>query len=215
MVHVPACHAPVKNCKIETKAASREFESYANPVALDDLAAWILRLNKPQNLHHSVSFTGGEPLLHAETIRALSPILKADGLKLYLETDGHLVPELKRVVAFMDLVGMDIKIESSAGFPAKHRENAEFLAVLNKENTEHFVKIVVAHDSTDSELTNAFQVVAAQDDAIQTIIQPVTPFGGKGIPPSPERLLEIDFLARSQLKRVLVIPQTHKMLKQL
>src|SRR5437588_2184394 len=51
------------HCRVETEPGSWTFRQAANPIAADDLTR-IVRgyLSEP---HHSLSITGGEPLLHA------------------------------------------------------------------------------------------------------------------------------------------------------
>jgi organic radical activating enzyme len=211
----PLCHVDLPSARVEGHPGRRDFAKVANPVALDDLVSWVVRLDEPRGLHHSVSLTGGEPLLHAEAIRVIAPPLRERGLKLYLETNGHLVAELERVIDLIDIVGMDIKIASATGFPARHDDNRRFLEVCREAGREVFCKVVVGEDISDAELEDALAVVADVAPETPFVLQPVTPFAGKGRPPAPERLIELDALARSRLSEVLVIPQTHKMINQL
>lgn len=211
----PLCHVPLSHCKIESAAASRVFEKHPNPVTVEQLAIWVKRLDSTPGLHHSISLTGGEPLIHAKTIVALREELGPHRIPFYLETDGHLVDELAEVLDVIDLVGMDIKVESATGFPARFDDNRRFLSMLTKAQIEVFVKIVVCQSTTDDELIQAMDVIKDVAPETRTVLQPVTPFAGRGIPPTPERLLELDLLARTTLPQVFVIPQTHKMLNQL
>ena len=181
----------------------------------DRLIELVTRLDEPRGMHHSVSLTGGEPLLHPEAIRAIAPALRDRGLEIYLETNGHLVAELERVIDLVDIVGMDIKIESATGFPARHDDNRRFLEVCRAAQREVFCKIVLGAATTDAEIEAALAVVSEVAPETRVVLQPVTPFAGHGEPPSADRLLEIDSLARSRVRELLVIPQTHKMLGQL
>ena len=65
--NAPGAHP---TCQIETHAGSRQFENVANPLSAQDVAAHIKRL-LAETPHQAVSFTGGEPLLHAPFIHAL------------------------------------------------------------------------------------------------------------------------------------------------
>lgn len=212
----PLCHVEnLPSARIERRPARRDFEIVANPIPLADLVAFVLRLDEPRGRHHSISLTGGEPLLHAEAILAMAPAFRDRGLRLYLETSGHLVAELEQVIDRIDMVGMDIKIASATGFPARHDENRRFLELCRRHGREVFCKVVVDDRIEDAEFEAAIAVVADVAPATPFVIQPVTPFGGRGRPPAPERLLELDDLARARLPEVLVIPQTHKMIHQL
>ncbi len=211
----PLCHVPVSHCKIEAKTALRDFERHENPISVAQLATWIQRLAQPQGMHHSLALTGGEPLLHARTISALRPLLDRAELPFYLETDGHLVTELESVLGDIDLVGMDIKIESATGFAPQFENNRRFLAAISNANLSVFVKIVLCEETSEEELLTALSVVRDVAPNTKTVLQPVTPFAGCGVPPRPDRLLRLDQVARGMLPNVVVIPQTHKMLNQL
>lgn len=211
----PLCHTTLSHFRVETEAGKRTFERRENPVGTDEISAFIARLDRKPGLHHSVSFTGGEPLLHHEAIVALAPSIRARGMAVYLETNGHLVGELERAMAAVDIVGMDIKLPSTAGFAERFAENERFLAAAIAARKEAFVKIVVGAATTFDEIDGAAQAVRRAAPATYVCLQPVTPFGGVGTPPTPERLLELHERALETLKNVVVIPQTHKMLRQL
>jgi 7-carboxy-7-deazaguanine synthase len=211
----PLCHVTLPTCRVEKTAGRRDFERHANPVDVETLAAWIARLAGRPGLHHSVSFTGGEPLLHAPVIAALADGIRALGMQVYLETNGHLTAELRSVIDAVDIVGMDVKIESTAGFPARFADNAEFLRTARDAKKDVFVKIVVGAATTVDEITAAAALVRDVAPRTTVVLQPVTPHGGVGVPPSPDALLVLHDAALAVLRNVLVIPQTHKMLRQL
>ena len=62
---------------------------------------------------HSLSLTGGEPLVQKDFIKDFLPLLKKHRIKTYLETNGVLPEELKEVVEGIDIIAMDIKLPSS------------------------------------------------------------------------------------------------------
>lgn len=211
----PLCHVTLEKARIEATPGKRDFASVANPVEATRLLDGIVRLDAPRGGHHSVSFTGGEPLLQADVISELAPALRDRGLAIYLETNGHLVDELGSVVDRLDIVGMDIKIESTTGFPERYGDNRRFLALALEAGCEVFVKIVVGEDTRDEELTAALDVVRSVDAGVPVVLMPVTPFRGAERPPTPDRLLALSTLAGRVVPDVSVIPQTHKMLGQL
>ncbi|MDO8580709.1 MAG: 7-carboxy-7-deazaguanine synthase QueE, partial [Candidatus Omnitrophota bacterium] len=79
--------------------------------------------------HHSISLTGGEPLLQADVIAQLIPHLKRAGRKVYLETNGILPEALQQVISGIDVVAMDIKLPSSTGCQSYWPEHEAFLKI--------------------------------------------------------------------------------------
>ena len=59
--------------------------------------------------HSYISLTGGEPLMSGAFLLKLCPELKSEGFKLYLETNGTLVEEMKNLMPFVDVISMDVK----------------------------------------------------------------------------------------------------------
>ena len=64
-----------------------------------------------------VTFSGGEPLMQAQFLLELIPLLKEKGVHLALETSGYASPETYRsVVSQIDFVYQDVKCLDSAAF---------------------------------------------------------------------------------------------------
>ena len=64
-----------------------------------------------------VTFSGGEPLMQAQFLLELIPLLKEKGVHLALETSGYASPETYRsVVSQIDFVYQDIKCLDPAAF---------------------------------------------------------------------------------------------------
>ena len=64
---------------------------------------------------HSVSLTGGEPLLQEAFLTALLPRLRDAGFKNYLETNGILWKSLIGVIEYGSVFAMVVKLPSSTG----------------------------------------------------------------------------------------------------
>lgn len=198
-------------CRVETVPGRGELAFFPNPLKVDTIVG-ILKDLQP-NLHHSVSLTGGEPLLYPEFIAALAPELHLLGLPVFLETNGTLPEALARVGKSLDIVSMDIKLPSTTGLAGKWHEHRDFLEIANKLQLDTYVKIVVAESTSDDELRQASDLVASVNQAIPFILQPVTEPQNREIKkPQPEQLLEFHALCRKKLDQVRVIPQTHKIL---
>ena len=196
--------------RVENEAGSRVFESIPNPVAAAELYDAVANLCRSP--HHSISLTGGEPLLQPKAVAALSPLRKK-GVKLYLETNGTLPTALAQVIQQIDIVSMDFKLPSELPEnQAYWQEHADFLKVACQR--EVFVKIVLSGRTSPSELEQAIALICDIDPAIPLILQPVTPVNGV-TPVVPEQVLRWQELALARLRNVRVIPQTHKLMGQL
>ena len=196
--------------RVETEAGSRMFGSITNPVAASELFAAVANLCRTP--HHSISLTGGEPLLQPQAVVALSP-LRDKGVRLYLETNGTLPTILEQVIQHIDIVSMDFKLPSELPEQQEYwQEHAEFLKVACQR--EVFVKIVLSGRTSPSELERAIALICDINPAIPLILQPVTPVHGV-TPVVPEQVLRWQELALASLQNVRVIPQTHKLMGQL
>lgn len=208
-------------CCVERSPGLRDFETHSNPVQLNTLLTWIERQNSP-GLHDSISLTGGEPLLHAPFLVEFLPLVRrATGLPIYLETGGHRPQQLQLILPYLDSVGMDIKLPSVSG-EDRWNEHAEFLQACHQGGVEVFIKAIVSSQTDERDLATAAKLVASVNPEIPVFLQPATPltpsqqFGGIRIQaPTPAQVLHWQARTKRELKRVRVIPQTHKMLNQL
>lgn len=162
---------------------------------------------------HSVSLTGGEPLIYADFLQELIPQIKKLGLKIYLETNGTLPRELARIVNLLDYIAMDIKLPSACG-KALWQDHNIFLQILKNSSLrpgDYFVKIVLTSKTSLLEIRKAIEIIARVDRSIPLILQPVTPEKKiKSI--SAKNIFAFQSLALKYLSTVRVIPQTHKIL---
>ena len=73
--------APPAACTVERHAGGRQLAAYPNPIGAAELLAFLqeLEIGYP---HHSVSLTGGEPLLQRAFLDDFLPALHAAGLAL-------------------------------------------------------------------------------------------------------------------------------------
>jgi len=195
-------------CKIEQHPGYKDFISIPNPLTAEDVA--VAARSYDLSIHHSISITGGEPLLRTSFIRELVPLLKGTRHGIYLETNGTLPEKLADVIEFIDIIGMDIKLPSISGLPPFWKEHKNFLKVATKKQV--FVKVVVGEDTTEEEIEHAAGLINEFGNNLTMIIQPVSPTTNriKGI--SPGRALDLQRLALKKLADVLIIPQTHKII---
>lgn len=199
-------HAPYKHCTVEKDSGSRNFMQIDNPIGMNVL---VERINHLLCMpHHSVSFTGGEPLYRAAFIRALASKINC---KLYLETNGTLYQELEKVINDLDFISMDIKLPSIAG-KELWQEHHKFLKIAV--NKKVFVKLVISGETTKKEFDQAIALIKDIDQNIPFIIQPVTPINGCQSA-APGDILMYQERALKSLSDVRVIPQTHKIINQM
>ena len=189
-------------CKVETQAGSMNFSQIKNPVSAEKVAEIIKNFHE-QIPAHSVSFTGGEPLLHWKFILEVAELLKNCGLKIFLETNGTLAEDFKKIFDAIDIISMDIKLPSVIG------ENLfdlhkKFIEIAREKDL--YIKIVVSAETSTEEFLDAVNLIPKNTSLI---IQPVTPFG-KIKKATAEKILSLQSLALQKLDDVRVIPQTHR-----
>ena len=185
--------------------------SYANPVnpgALLNISEKFLNGVR----HHSVSLTGGEPLLNTEFLVKFLPLLiiKFPYLKIYLETNGTLNENFKSVIPFVDIVSMDLKLDSSTGVPFPFLTHKNFIDTAIKANKEIFVKTVISSKIGDNEIAEICDLLCKKK-LIPLILQPISTDKPE-LKLTPVHLLEIQDKFLSRLNDVRIIPQTHKYL---
>ena len=193
--------------RLETAPGSRSFEERANPVEADG----VLRIVREWNAkvpHHSVAFTGGEPLLQPDFLRALAAGARAEGLKTYLDTSGTLAPNLESVADSIDIFALDLKLPSCPGVRLDWEDARRCLEAVR--GREAFVKIVLLEDSDPEEVARAARLVRETDRGIRVILQPVTPVSDATVEPSGRTLAAMRRRCQIEGIEPLVIPQLHK-----
>ena len=199
-------------CRLERTAGRRDWEWRESPLPMADVAEAVDRLWQALP-HHSVSLTGGEPLLQGGRLAELAPLLVERGHRLYLETNGMLTPALERVRPWLSHVGMDVKLTSVDEQGVALETHRQFLRAALGLGV--FVKIVVGPRTRTDELAAAMDMVHEEGPDLEVYLQPLTPFGAADQAPTPEQVLAWQELALSRHGHVRVVPQTHKMLGQL
>lgn len=203
----PQARRPAATCRVETVAGTGRYEYVPNTLSVDDVMKVVRKLRIPG--HHSVSVTGGEPLVQADFLRDLLPALTADGHKIYLETNSTMPEELEALVPELHTIAADIKLSSSTGEPERFEVNLEF---LRKCLVPHlFVKIVVTEKTEGEEFVRAVRLVKESGRAATVVIQPVT--GRRGdVGVGGGILLDLQKSALEILADVRVIPRVQQFL---
>jgi 7-carboxy-7-deazaguanine synthase len=201
---------PQKTFKVEQTPGKKDFVVYNNPATIPQIIGFIEHFNKPKDLHHSVSLTGGEPLLQVDFLKNLIPEIKKTGLKIYLETNGTLHDRLKEIIDLVDHIAMDVKLPSVTGMSDMLGEHKKTLEVAVAKDV--FVKMVVGKTTKSAEVDAAAKMIAEVNPLIPLVIQPVTPIRDIKHGPLPDQLLLFHTMAKRHLDDVRIIPQTHKLM---
>ena len=152
---------------------------------------------------HSVSLTGGEPLLEIEFLKEFLPICN---LPIYLETNATLPQNLMQIFDYISYVSADIKLATSTGTKDLFDIHDKFFEIAKGKNL--FAKVVFDENITDYEIDKCIEIAKNSDTEI--ILQPVTK-NGKILMKS--RILpEVLERFRKKYWHVRLIPQVHKML---
>jgi len=197
-------------CSVETAPGAALFDKFPKPLTLGRISGlleeWTLQL---PGAHHSVSFTGGEPLLHADALAEWFPLIRKI-LPIHLETNGTLPTALRQVKQNLDYISMDMKLPSTAACSVDLWDlHAAFLREAYGCNVS--VKVVIGESTPDSEIRQVCAIISSVDAALPLFLQPLSlPDGTVGI--SAVRILGLQAVASSSLADVRVIPQLHRML---
>lgn len=194
-------HIFVRFCKCNLNCAycDTDFNSQnAKDYNIDDLA-----LNLADNDAEVISFTGGEPLLELDFLKEfLSEYKSKLNKKIYLETNGTLYKNLAQIIDYIDIISMDIKLESATGQKNLFFENEEFLQIAQKKET--FIKVVFDENISDDEIEKTTTLAKKYNTLL--ILQPKMPIN-KG--------LDLDNIYNKfykKYKNIRLIPQVHKYL---
>ena len=179
----------------------REYQEFS----LEDLK---VKVNAIYDNAHSISITGGEPLLQKDFLKIFCKSLHHEGKKTYLDTNGTLPDALAETIKDIDIIAMDIKLPSSTQQRAFWSEHKEFLKIAARK--EVFIKAVISLNTQKEDIIKAAKLVAAVDPDILFILQPNYLDMKKGI---IENCLGFQKSCAKILKDVRILPQVHKFMK--
>ncbi len=160
-----------------------------------------------QGPYHSISFTGGEPLLQKDFLKETLQLTHNNGFRNYLETNGTLPDALREVISYLDIVAMDIKLPSSTGAGPLWEAHRKFLDIASRK--EVFLKATICRSTKTEDLQEAVSLIKEVNRSAILVLQPN----------SSEKDMELigkleDFrdICRSQKVAVCIIPQMHRIM---
>jgi organic radical activating enzyme len=119
---------------------------------------------------HSVSFTGGEPLLQKDFLKEVMGLSRKHGFKNYLETNGTLAGELEDVIDLVDIVAMDLKLPSSTDSGNVWGLHRRFMKVASRK--ELFVKMIICKATKEKCLLDALDLIRDVGQSAIAVLQP-------------------------------------------
>ena len=190
IIHLMITDKCKRNCKY---CCNKQYDVHKIPVVTHE------ELQKAEY----VFLTGGEPLINANFLKQVLPDIKQ---KIYLETNGTLSNELKKIIDYIDIIAMDIKIPSATGNTDLFDEHEEFIKTAIKK--ELFIKVVFNEKITDEETDKILKLASKYN--LPIILQPES--NGNKIKNDIKIINKVFYKFRNQYKNVRLIPQVHKFL---
>lgn len=189
------------NCNLKCNYCDTEFSSDNDYIEYD--ACELADAVNSYNTIHSVSLTGGEPLLAVDFLKDFLP--RTDK-KIYLETNATLGDKFEEVKPFIDIVSADIKLESSTGIKDSIKFHDKFFDKCR--GIETFAKIVFNNEITDEEINNCCEL--GKKYGIELVLQPVMENDKMTVTSEYAAHILDKFLEKYE--KVRLIPQVHKFL---
>lgn len=195
----PLTHHKISEARIEFPPYSRQFQKHSLEFSVDELNKQIDRFKVP-----SLALTGGEPLEQADFIREWLSTLK--GYEILLETSGVEVEALKKVISYIDLVSLDIKIPTATGEKANWETHDRFMTVAAQKKA--YAKVVYDERMLPDEVNQVLRLMKKHEE-LPFIFQPVSPLQKRDM----KKCLEIfERFSETYPSRVRLLPQVHKFL---
>ena len=197
------------NCNYCDTPESRDLH-YGNLISTDELYSKVNSIITPD--FHSISFTGGEPLLHSDFIKKF---LEEHEFTSMLETNGTLPRELMKISHLLDFVSLDIKLpehNASNNYDDILDLELKSIKLLRDEEINTYCKVVVMPGTKVDMIGFIASKIADEvqnTSKLSMVIQPVSPLDLWV--DGTNKLFEISEEAGKYVD-VLTIPQVHKLL---
>ena len=187
-------------CNLNCNYCDTNFElEGAVEYSVQDLVETVKSFDKC----HSISLTGGEPLLQIEFLKEFLPLLNKN---VYLETNATLGENLAKVIDYIDYISADIKLPSCSGNSELWKKHYDFFEIASNKNL--FAKVVFDNKITDEEIERCCDL--AKSFNIELVLQPK--MDGEVLKLSSDFLESVLDKFLQKYSRTRLIPQVHKFL---
>ena len=126
-----------------------------NNMTVDELVSKIINNNEYFGESGGVTFSGGEPLLHADFIIEVCKELKKHNIHIALDTAGVGIGNYEELLNYIDLIIFDVKHTTVSGFEkvtqVNSNEQEKFIEIANKLNKSFWIRQVIVPGIMDNE----------------------------------------------------------------
>jgi 7-carboxy-7-deazaguanine synthase len=157
--------------------------------------------------YHSISFTGGEPLLYTDFLKEVFKLTAGRGYRHYLETNGTLFFELERLIDRIDIIAMDLKFPSSTGMGNLWHMHRKFLKIAARK--EVFLKAIICQATYEEDLRQALAIIKEISPSSVLVLQPNS-YENQTV--LNLKLSNFKEIANQQGVTACIIPQVHKIM---
>jgi organic radical activating enzyme len=189
-------------CNLRCSYCDTEFDT-SQEYSARELLSEIASFGKG---FHSISFTGGEPLLQKDFLKEILALVKQAGERTYLETNGTLPLALREVIENVDIIAMDIKLPSSGGHNDFWQEHRESLSICAGKDV--FIKAVIGISANQEDFMKMLGLLKSMCYRGALVLQP----NSFEMDKLDEKLAIFKKYAQGHPFVVYVIPQMHKLI---
>jgi 7-carboxy-7-deazaguanine synthase len=201
-------------CTAFGSEAASEKQIIKNPMSSHRVIDAVKKLFTPDL--HSISYTGGEPLVSSSFVREIAGEAQSAHLKNFIETNGCSARAFAAIADYFDFASIDIKLRGHQAVAERDYENLyrntiDCIRIAVDRGIEAIVKVIVLKSTSVTEIETICSDIS--DCNVVLVLQPVTVPQNQqrlDIVPAIKELFELSETAGRFLQDVMVLPQVHK-----
>jgi 7-carboxy-7-deazaguanine synthase len=198
----------VPSCKISYPGGAEDCLD--NPLSVATLSAIVSRCLAEDPSISKIALTGGEPMLqHAFITTWLKNSPPPVGC--LLETAATVSTGLEELIPYLDTVSADIKLPSNSGEEGLWDLHREFLGKC-KGALRLYIKMPVSDDTDAEDVRAGARLAHEAVPGASVYLQPITDSVDGTWKLGPSRMLEFTAVVAAESRKVMVLPQMHKLL---